>query len=200
MSETTIEWFDLSSEYLALVMQSCGDQLFIGFEKICAATHGRQAFQLLEKLSRRPDWSTTTNKAKNFANSRIYSYPDPAFRFFLATKLQSSSTSIKEQACVLGWLTGNCQAAWTSHERLFCDAPREFCQWLWAIILRGIAFEPVLWGPDPCLWAVSERFVDKLGSGNVEFLDSYQSGCRLDDHSEDIASLVLQVSEITSFV
>ena len=114
MFETTIEWFDLSSEYLALVMQSCEEQLFIGFEKICAATHGRQAFQLLEKLSRRPDWSTITNKAKNFANSRIYSYRDPAFRFFLATKLQSSSISIKEQALVLGWSTGGCPAAWTS--------------------------------------------------------------------------------------
>ena len=124
MSESTIEWFDLSSECLTFMMQSCGDQLFIGFEKVCAIAHGRQAFQLLEKLSRRPDWSTTTNKAKNFANSRIYSYPDPAFRFFLATKLQSSSTSIKEQACVLGWLTGSCPAAWTSQREtiLWCTA------------------------------------------------------------------------------
>ena len=47
---------------------------------------------------------------------------------------------------------------------------------------------------------MSERFVDKLGSGNVEPLDSYQRGCSLDEHSEDIASLELQISEITSFV
>jgi hypothetical protein len=70
---------------------------------------------LLEKLSGRFDQSTTTDKAKHFANSRIDRYPaDPAFGFFLATKLQSSSTSIKEEAFVLGWLTGNCPAAWTS--------------------------------------------------------------------------------------
>ena len=47
---------------------------------------------------------------------------------------------------------------------------------------------------------MSERFVDKLGSGNVEPLDSCQRGCSLDEHSEDIASLDLQISEITSFV
>ena len=29
---------------------------------------------------------------------------------FLPTKLQSSSTSMKEQAFVLGWLTGNCSS------------------------------------------------------------------------------------------
>jgi hypothetical protein len=95
-------------------MQSCGDQIFIGFEKICAIARGRQVPQLFEKLSSRLDRSTTTDKAKHFANSRIQRYPDPAFGFFLATKLQSSSTSIKEEAFVLGWLTGNCPAAWTS--------------------------------------------------------------------------------------
>ena len=39
-----------------------------------------------------------------------------------------------------------------------------------------------------------------LGSGSVEFLDSYQRGCSLDEHSEDIALLDLQILEITSFV
>ena len=76
--------------------------MFIGFKKICAIAHGRQAPQLHEKFSSGPDCSTTTEKAKHFANSRIDCYPDPAFGFFLATKLQSSSTSIKEQALVLG--------------------------------------------------------------------------------------------------
>jgi len=76
--------------------------------------HGRQVPQLLEKFSSGLDRSTTTDKAKHFANSRIQRYPDPAFRFFLATKLQSSSTSMKEQAFVLGWLTGNYPAACTS--------------------------------------------------------------------------------------
>ena len=95
-------------------MQSCGDQIFIGFEKICAIAHSRQALQLFEKLSSRLDRSAATDKAKYFVKSRIQSYPDPAFRFVLATKLQSSSTSIKEQALVLGWLTDNCPVAWTS--------------------------------------------------------------------------------------
>ena len=125
MPESIIEWFDLSRECLALVMQSCGDQLFIGFTKICAIAHGRQVPQLLEKFSSGFDWSTTTDRAKHFANSSIDRYPDPAFRFFLATKLQSSSTSIKEQALVLGWSTGNCPAAWTSQqERVLWCTPR----------------------------------------------------------------------------
>jgi transposase-like protein len=51
-----------------------------------------------------------------------------------------------------------------------------------------------------CLCAVSERFVDKLGSGNVELLDSCQRECSLDEHSEEIASLDPQILEITSFV
>ncbi|MDG2198007.1 MAG: hypothetical protein P8O70_14210 [SAR324 cluster bacterium] len=75
--------------------------MFIGFEKVCAIAHGRQVPQLLEKLSSRLDRSTTTDKAKHFANSRIQRYPDPAFRFFLATKLQSSSTSRNEKPFVL---------------------------------------------------------------------------------------------------
>ena len=79
MPETTNERFDLSSECLALGMQSCGDQMFIGFEKICAIARGRQALPLLEKLSSRLDRSAATDKAKHFAKSRIHRYPDPAF-------------------------------------------------------------------------------------------------------------------------
>ena len=174
MPESTIQWFDLSRECLALVMQSCGDQLFIGFTKICAIAHGRQVPQLLEKFSSGFDWSTTTDRAKHFANSSIDRYPDPAFRFFLATKLQSSSTSIKEQAFVFGWSTGSCPAAWTSQRETVLWCTPRFCQWLWALVPRGIAFESALWRLDSCLCAVSERFVDKLGSGSVEHLDSYQ--------------------------
>ena len=51
--------------------------MFIGFEKVCAIAHGRQALQLFEKLSSRLDRSTTTDKAKHFANNRIQRYPDP---------------------------------------------------------------------------------------------------------------------------
>ena len=114
MHESTIKWLNLSSEFLALVMQSCGDQLFTGFEKICAIAHGRQVFQLFEKLSSGLDRSTTTDKFKHFASSRIHRYPNPVFGLFLATKLQSSSTSMKEQAFVLGWSTGNCPTIWSS--------------------------------------------------------------------------------------
>ena len=32
-----------------------------------------------------------------------------------------------------------------------------------------------------------EKLINKLGSGKVEFLDSYQSGYSLDERSEDIA-------------
>ena len=63
-------------------MQSCGDQIFIGFEKVCTIAHGRQDLPLFEKLSSRLDQSTTTGKAKNSANSRIHRYTDPALRFF----------------------------------------------------------------------------------------------------------------------
>ncbi len=31
-------------------MQSCGNQMFISFNKICAITHGRQVPQLLERF------------------------------------------------------------------------------------------------------------------------------------------------------
>ena len=125
MPESTIEWFDLSRECLTLVMQSCGDQMFIGFEKICAIAHGRQVPQLREKFSSGFDWSTITDKAKHFANSGIDCCPDPAFRFFLATKLQSSSISIKEHALVLGWSTGSRPAAWTSQrETILWCTPR----------------------------------------------------------------------------
>ena len=43
MSESTIEWFDLSRKCLALVMQSYRDQIFIGFEKVCTTARGRPA-------------------------------------------------------------------------------------------------------------------------------------------------------------
>ena len=146
MPGSTIEWFDLSRECLALVMQSCGDQLFIGFTKICAIAHGRQVPQLLEKFSSGFDWSTTTDRAKHFANSSIDRYPDPAFKFFLATKLQSSSTSMKEQAFVFGWSTGSCPAAWTSQ--------RETVLWCTLRIL------PIALSPSPSsysFWACSLR-------------------------------------------
>ena len=90
--------------------------MFIGFEKIRTLAHGRQALQLLEKLSSGLDRSTTTDKAKHFANSRIQCYPDPAFGFFLATKLQSSSTSMKEQTSVCGGLAGSDWAACTNQQ------------------------------------------------------------------------------------
>ena len=107
-----------------------------------------QVLQLFEKLASCLDRSTTTDKAKHFGNSRIHCYPDPAFRFFLATKLQSSSTSMKEQAFVLGWLTGNCPAAWTSQ--------RETVLWCTPRIL------PMALSPSPLrysFWAYSLRAV-----------------------------------------
>ena len=63
-------------------MQSCGDQLFIGFEKVSAIAHGRQARQLLEKLSSCLGRSTTTDKAKDPANARVSIYPKPTLGFF----------------------------------------------------------------------------------------------------------------------
>ena len=65
--------------------------------------------------------------------------------------------------------------------------------------LDDATFELDLLGQDPCLCALSKRFVDKLGGGSVELLGSYQRGCSLDDHSEDTASLDLHTAEITSF-
>ena len=49
MPKSTIDWFELSRELLALVMQNRGDKIFIVLEKICAIAHGNQAFPLLEK-------------------------------------------------------------------------------------------------------------------------------------------------------
>ena len=42
--------------------------------------------------------------------------------------------------------------------------------------------------------------VRSLSRGNVGFLDFYQSESSPDEYSEDIASLVLQIAKITSFV
>ena len=67
----------------------------------------------------RLDWSTSTNKAKHLANSRIHRYPDSAFKFSISTKLLSSSNSMKEQAFLLAWLTGHCPAAWRSQRGTF---------------------------------------------------------------------------------
>ena len=50
------------------------------------------------------------------------------------------------------------------------------------------------------LVVVFERSVGRLGNGSVEHPDWCPSESSPDERSEDIASLVLQISEITSFV
>ena len=174
--------------------------MFIGFEQVCPIANGRRFLQLLEKLSSGLDRSTTTDKAKHFANSQIHRYPDPAFRFFYrqSCRVHRPQWRSRPSSWVV-WLV-TAQQPEQASGILFCDAPREFCQWLWVLVLQDLAFEPVLWGRDPCLCEASERFVDKLGNGNVGPLDSYQRVCRLDAHSEDTAALDLQISEITSCV
>ena len=67
-------------------MQRSGDQMFLGFEKVWAISHGSQALHLLEKLSSRLDQSTTKYKAKHFAKSGSQRYPDPAFGIFFGDK------------------------------------------------------------------------------------------------------------------
>jgi len=47
---------------------------------------------------------------------------------------------------------------------------------------------------------VFERSVGRLGNGSVEHPDWCPSESSPDERSEDIASLVLQIPEITSFV
>jgi hypothetical protein len=47
---------------------------------------------------------------------------------------------------------------------------------------------------------VSERFVGRLGNGSAGHHDWCHRESSQDEHSEAIASLVLQISEITSFV
>jgi len=47
---------------------------------------------------------------------------------------------------------------------------------------------------------VFERSIGRLGNDSVGLLDFYQRKCSRDEHSEDIASLVLQIAKITSFV
>ena len=56
--------------------------MFKSFEKACGISNSGQALQWLEKFSSCPDRSTTTDKAKRFASSRIHRYPDPAFGLF----------------------------------------------------------------------------------------------------------------------
>ena len=97
--------------------------MFIGFEKICAIAHRRQVLDLLPENSTGFDRPSSTDKAKHFANSRIHRYPDPAFGFFLATKLQSSSTSMKEQALVCSVFAGSAWAACSSQQESFVMHP-----------------------------------------------------------------------------
>ena len=174
MPEPTVEWFNLGFECVSLEVQRCGNQVLVGFQIIYAIDHGEQALQLLEKPSNCFEWSAATDNAKGFTKSRIHRYPDPAFGFILAKELQSSLISMNEQASVLGGITGNCPAGWASQRETVLWCTPRFCQWLWALVPRGIAFESAFWRLDSCLCAVSERFVDKLGSGSVEHLDSYQ--------------------------
>ena len=63
--------------------------------------------------------------------------------------------------------------------------------------LQDVAFEQVLWGQNPCLFALSERLFDKLGNCSIDFLNSDQRGCSPDEGSKSIASLSLEISEST---
>jgi hypothetical protein len=87
MPEPTVEWFNLGCECVSLEVQRCRNQVLIGFQIIYA-----------------------TDTTKGFAKSRIHRYPDPAFGFILAKKLQSSLISMNQQASVWGEITGNCSA------------------------------------------------------------------------------------------
>ncbi len=48
MPKSTIDCFKLSREILALVMQNCGDEIFIGLEKVCAIAHGIKPFHYMK--------------------------------------------------------------------------------------------------------------------------------------------------------
>ena len=76
--------------------------------------------------------------------------------------------------------------------KLFCDVPRGFCQRLLIQDCRGKDVEPARDSPRICLCAVTEEFVDKP--------TSCSGGYSLNELSEDNALLILQISEMTSFV
>jgi hypothetical protein len=154
MLETTIEWLDPSGETFALV-QSVGKQLLIGFEIICDWDHPRQVPQFLKKrpaglidvllqamlrtLPRAVPIATHI-KHLHFVYRKICSVHRPQWR--------------SRPSCSVGWLV-TVQQPEEASGRPFCDAPWGFYQWLWDPVIRGIAFEPILWGQNPWPWSVS---------------------------------------------
>ena len=64
------------------MVQNSEHQVLVGFQAICAPAHGRQAFELFKKPSSCLDRSSTLDKAKHFAESRINWYPYPAVGLF----------------------------------------------------------------------------------------------------------------------
>ena len=85
-------------------------------------------------------------------------------------------------------------------ERPSCDGYQELGRSLASPFLRDRVDRPVARGWDLCLVVVFERSVGRLGNGSVGRPDWCHSESSPDERSEDIASLVLQISEITSFV
>ena len=90
------------------------DKILVGLETVRAVVHLRKVLDLLDENSAGFDCPAPTGKADDLAKDGVNRYSDPAFGIFLAMKVQSSSTPMKEPACVSGRLSGSFSAASTN--------------------------------------------------------------------------------------
>ena len=69
---------------------------------------------LLPENSTSFDRPSPTDKAEDLAKDGVHRYPEPTLGLFLAMKVQSLSTSMKEQTSVCGLFAGSASAACSS--------------------------------------------------------------------------------------
>ena len=148
-----VEYFDLISECLALMIQTLGNQILIGFEKVYAIALGGQVLQLHEKLP----WLTlsTCFHRQSQALHQHSNRSLPRASIFLQQKCEVYLLQKKGRAS--SWVDWKVtvKPPGQAKEKPFCDVPREFIQWLWTLMIRGVTidrvFEDWVFAPALCL-------------------------------------------------
>ena len=95
------------------------DEILVDLQQVCAIAHRRQVLDLLPENSTGFDRPSSTDKAEDLAKDGVHRYPEPTLGLFLAMKVRSSSTSMKEQASVCGGLAGSALVACTNQRESF---------------------------------------------------------------------------------
>ena len=99
------------------------DEILVDLQQVCAIAHRRQVLDLLPENSTGFDRPSSTDKAEDLAKDGVHRYPEPTLGLFLAMKVRSSSTSMKEQASVCSVFAGSAWAACSSQQESFVMHP-----------------------------------------------------------------------------